>query len=392
MAGILILATAVPLLTNTSLAIGTASRTAVALNPIWQRHKQSRLEPNIFMSLHDSLLIDPFALLPAEPLHYIVQRGDRLQDIAIQFDVPMQAIISLNKLANPDLIYPGDELMIPVYEEVVEEENVAVQRPSSPLTQLRQTLIQLQTQSSASSKGGTTFLPYTLYIVQRGDSLAKIGERFGIETNALIAFNQLANPRLIYAGTPLHIPRTSLLPPVTPTPVPLPTPPPPVEPQPLATPVPTVATAPVLEPTSTPEVTATAVPPPPTPDAPHDGPLIWPVESRSIVQYYHYGHPGIDIVMAEGSAVAAAAGGVVEVAGWHAYGYGNVIVIDDGHGVRVLYAHLSEFEIATGDTVTQGQLIGLSGNTGYSTMPHLHMEVVLNGQLANPCDHLPDGC
>jgi LysM repeat protein len=159
MAGILILATAVPLLTNTSLAIGTASRTAVALNPIWQRHKQSRLEPNIFMSLHDSLLIDSFALLPAEPLHYIVQRGDRLQDIAIQFDVPMQAIISLNKLANPDLIYPGDELMIPVYEEVVEEENVAVQRPSSPLTQLRQTLIQLQTQSRASSKGGTTFLP-----------------------------------------------------------------------------------------------------------------------------------------------------------------------------------------------------------------------------------------
>lgn len=94
-------------------------------------------------------------------------------------------------------------------------------------------------------------------------------------------------------------------------------------------------------------------------------------------------HPGIDIGVAVGTTVAAAAAGRVIIAGWVS-GYGNYIAIDHGGGVSTGYGHLSQFFVSVGQDVQRGQAIGASGNTGRSTGPHLIFEVRRNGSPIDP--------
>ncbi len=102
------------------------------------------------------------------------------------------------------------------------------------------------------------------------------------------------------------------------------------------------------------------------------------------------GHLGIDIADGQGGAVYAADSGVVTMAqgGWN-YGYGNVIMIDHGNGFTTVYAHLSQINVSRCQSVYQGQMIGLAGNTGNSFGAHLHFEVRENGAFANPWRWLP---
>src|SRR5690606_2254476 len=76
-------------------------------------------------------------------------------------------------------------------------------------------------------------------------------------------------------------------------------------------------------------------------------------------------------------------GRVVEAARLHR-GYGNMIVIDHGYGYRTLYAHMSKFNVRPGQQVKRGEIIGFVGNTGKSTAPHLHYEVIKDGVKVNP--------
>lgn len=94
-------------------------------------------------------------------------------------------------------------------------------------------------------------------------------------------------------------------------------------------------------------------------------------------------HTGIDIGVPIGTPVRAAGSGRVTTAGWGG-GYGNWVVIDHGAGVETIYGHLSSIAVTPGQTVTMGQLIGYSGNTGYSTGPHLHFEIRINGEPVDP--------
>lgn len=94
-------------------------------------------------------------------------------------------------------------------------------------------------------------------------------------------------------------------------------------------------------------------------------------------------HTGLDIKGHRGQAIhAAAAGRVIRVGRWS--GYGNVIVIDHGHGIETRYGHLSGFDVRAGQTVPAGALIGRMGSTGRSTGNHLHFEVRINGRALNP--------
>lgn len=79
----------------------------------------------------------------------------------------------------------------------------------------------------------------------------------------------------------------------------------------------------------------------------------------------------------------AAASGVV-VSARYERGYGNVVVLNHGGGVATLYAHLSAFSVRAGQTVSASTRIGSVGSTGYSTGPHLHFEVRVNGVPVNP--------
>ena len=123
------------------------------------------------------------------------------------------------------------------------------------------------------------------------------------------------------------------------------------------------------------------------------GYFIWPVPyTRNITQHFGSagGHGALDIAAAgiRGQNIVAADGGTVVVAAYRkgtSYGsYGKYIVIDHGGGYQTLYAHCDELLVSPGDVVQQGQTIGLVGNTGRSTNPHLHFEVQINGRRVNP--------
>jgi len=94
-------------------------------------------------------------------------------------------------------------------------------------------------------------------------------------------------------------------------------------------------------------------------------------------------HHGVDLVAAAGTPVMAAARGVVV---WHGnkLGYGNCIVIRHGTHLSTIYGHLSHIGVRTGQSIGTGEVIGLSGSTGFSTGPHLHFEVRRDGIPVNP--------
>lgn len=98
-------------------------------------------------------------------------------------------------------------------------------------------------------------------------------------------------------------------------------------------------------------------------------------------------HYGLDFNGSTGQPIAAAASGTVLSAGWM-NGYGNTVVISHGNGYTTLYAHQSELRVSSGETVTGGQTIGLVGSTGFSTGPHLHWEIRVDGTAVNPAPYL----
>ncbi|MCL0063474.1 peptidoglycan DD-metalloendopeptidase family protein [Peptococcaceae bacterium] len=98
-------------------------------------------------------------------------------------------------------------------------------------------------------------------------------------------------------------------------------------------------------------------------------------------------HTGVDFGAHYGSAVVAAEDGKVIRAGWFG-GYGLCIDISHGNGMVTRYAHLSRINVKVGDQVQKRQVIGAVGNTGNSTGPHLHFEVIINGRPQNPMNYL----
>ncbi len=99
-------------------------------------------------------------------------------------------------------------------------------------------------------------------------------------------------------------------------------------------------------------------------------------------------HEGIDLAVPEGTPVKAAECGTVSYVSENAGGYGKFIRIDHGYGIETSYAHLSDIQVADGQTVSAGTVIALSGNTGRSTGPHLHFEITENGTPVDPLAHL----
>lgn len=95
-------------------------------------------------------------------------------------------------------------------------------------------------------------------------------------------------------------------------------------------------------------------------------------------------HTGMDFTADTGTDVYATGDGVVELVEEKLWGYGKSIIINHGFGYKTLYAHLSGFKVRPGQKVTRGELIGLVGSTGKSTGPHLHYEVIKNGEKVNP--------
>lgn len=141
-------------------------------------------------------------------------------------------------------------------------------------------------------------------------------------------------------------------------------------------------------------------PPPPTNGAPaasrgtqqSASGFVWPT-TGPISSYFSAGHPlgiDIDLYAAPNSPIYAAASGTVTFAGGNpCCSYGHYVIVDHGNGLQTLYAHLSQFNVSTGQFVSQGSVLGYGGSTGYSTGNHLHFEVHVGGSVVDPLIYLP---
>lgn len=98
-------------------------------------------------------------------------------------------------------------------------------------------------------------------------------------------------------------------------------------------------------------------------------------------------HTGIDVSTPAGGKVVSPANGTIVRVGW-SNGYGRIVEIAHGFGIRTTYAHLEATRVAEGQRVRRGDLIGLVGSTGRSTGPHLHYEVQVGGRPVNPLDYV----
>jgi murein DD-endopeptidase MepM/ murein hydrolase activator NlpD len=119
--------------------------------------------------------------------------------------------------------------------------------------------------------------------------------------------------------------------------------------------------------------------------------FIWPISGPVTSEYGpRWGgfHPGIDIAGPNGGAIVAARSGTVIYSQFNDGGYGNMIVIDNGGGYATAYAHQSKLGVSVGQSVSQGQVIGYEGSTGFSTGPHLHFEIRVDGSAQNPRNFL----
>ncbi len=204
------------------------------------------------------------------------------------------------------------------------------------------------------------------YKVARGDNLEKIANTYKISSEAIIAQNNLESIT-IHRGQELFLPGAEPLRPVI-----------------ASNPAPTRNTA-----TRTDVRAVSAVSATPSSAAPVGGrPFIFPTRGR-ITQGFHAGHYALDIGDRSRPPVWASGGGTVEKVstGTWGGGYGNHIILNHGNGLKTLYAHLGSVNVYQGQYVNQGDVIGMMGNTGRvygATGIHLHWEVILNGVKQNP--------
>jgi murein DD-endopeptidase MepM/ murein hydrolase activator NlpD len=114
------------------------------------------------------------------------------------------------------------------------------------------------------------------------------------------------------------------------------------------------------------------------------GPRIDPINGQTGMHY------GLDLAAPLRTPVMATAPGIVVVAGWRSQ-YGRLVEIDHGHGLHTRYAHLHKFNVRRGQRVEFREVIGLLGSTGRTTGPHVHYEVLVNGEPRDPARFLKAG-
>ena len=192
-----------------------------------------------------------------------------------------------------------------------------------------------------------------IHVVEKGDTLWGIAQKYGITVEGLKGLNEVTNVRNLAVGARLVVGRQGGLAPV-------------------------VAA----------EATAKA---PSKKKASKEYALRWPVNGIITVRYGQRRgkpHDGIDIKAPSGTKVKAARGGKVMFSAKHG-GYGHLVVIEHSNGLVTVYAHNRENLVKKGDQVKAGQLIAKVGSSGKSTSPHLHFEVRRGANPQNPLRFLP---
>jgi murein DD-endopeptidase MepM/ murein hydrolase activator NlpD len=215
-----------------------------------------------------------------------------------------------------------------------------------------------------------------LHEMRLGDTLSDVADRYGIDLSAITTFtsNGIETPDDVQEMQLVFVPGGTVAPP------------PPPEPE----------VVPAEPPAASDGVTPAApAAPSAAPSAPAFTPsvgLIWPT-SGPISSYMGPGHPlGIDIDLYNnpGAAIASATSGVVTFAGGDpCCSYGLYVVVVSPGGIETLYAHFGSINVVQGQQISQGDVLGYGGCTGYCTGNHLHFEVIDNGSRVDPLSYLP---
>jgi murein DD-endopeptidase MepM/ murein hydrolase activator NlpD len=261
-------------------------------------------------------------------VRYTVENGDTISSIANKFHISINTILWANNLNGYSLIRPGDHLdILPI--------------------------------------SGTT------YLVKSGDSVGKIARLFGVEADDILKYNNVGNG--LRYGWKLIIPGGKKLAETAPTP---------------SSSEQDNETTPAKAATKSNSAVAAIEKLVNPKKAPESGAkLLWPTEGHTITQYYSWRHTAIDIANHVGTPLYAANAGTVIFAGWST-GYGNNVVIDHGNGMKTRYAHASRLFVEVGQKVDRGEEIAAMGSTGWSTGPHVHFEVIVNGVKYNPLNYV----
>lgn len=274
----------------------------------------------------EPVLLPPFTLYEIEP-------GDTLSSIAQRFGLQVEYLIWNNPgVHDPDELLPGKQLIIPAGNGILHE-------------------------------------------VRLGETLSDIAERYGVTVEDIVNFapNNIKQADSIIEAQLVYVPNGR------------------VQEVALAAAPPAPAAADDAAPGDAAGAPPAAPPPAPAVPATSTG-LIWPF-SGPISSYMGPGHPlGIDIdgYNNPGGAVVAATSGTVVFAGGNPnVSYGLYVIVRSADGIETLYAHLSQIYVEQGQTVAQGEALGVVGCTGYCTGTHLHFEVLINGVRVDPLAYLP---
>lgn len=197
-----------------------------------------------------------------------------------------------------------------------------------------------------------------IHTVESGDTLSSIASKYSVPAQAVADFNYILDTSSLAVGTELVIPGAEVPEPVIVVPA---------------------------TPAIPGSVGSLAAP------APSSSFCVWPSSVRLLTQYFSWYHNGVDIACPRGTAMPplfACTGGTVVRSGWDPWGLGLHVRIDHGNGYETVYGHMSRIDVGYGESVSRGQVIGLMGNTGRSTGPHVHFMVKYNGISQNPLNYM----
>ena len=277
------------------------------------------------------------AAAPAPPRTYSVQTADSLWSISHQYGVSAEQLAATNRLALTAVLRLGQELEIPA-EGGAPAPAQAVARTATP-------------------PGSTV-----VHVVQSGETLWEIANRYGTHVEDVMALNDLGDSEWIKPGQRLTISGAAL---------------------PRYRQIAQQSRSGPGQSRAEPVMADVSV-------LRAAGAFLWPsrgmLTSRFGWRYRHH-HDGIDIASPRGTPIYATRDGIVEFAGWHG-GYGRVVYLNHTGGLVTVYGHASELLVHPGQRVKKGQMIARVGCTGACTGSHLHFEVRINDRAVDPLPYL----
>ncbi|WP_208997093.1 M23 family metallopeptidase [Roseibium denhamense] len=315
-----------------------------------------------------------------------MRQGDSLRKMARRYGVPIQALVAVNGIEDPDKVKPGQTIIVPTYVYAASNGNTSTTEGETGRVKLpRVTSAAPVTTASVPAANGSAPRPARKPFSQ--PSFADISQRQA-EANAVEVLRVSTLPKRKPAGSS-ELVTASISNPAAPAPA---------SPQPVAAapsgtvqssalPAPQAPAA--TKPQDVPQVVASVQPDEPVTTAK----FRWPVRGRIISDFGAKPgggkNEGVNLAVPEGTPVKAADDGTVIYSGNELKGYGNLVLVRHDEGYVSAYAHNSQLNVKRGDTVRRGDTLALAGATGSVNQPQVHFEIRKGNKPVDPLKYLP---